>query len=433
MALITPGVPTPRHNAPTLWFWQLGLQDQTGVHNLAVRHFDALVQAAAKERDRTAPPGSPADGDTYVIPPTPAATGAWTGQNGNIAMWLEDTWYFVAPFEGLGVWIEEEDIVLFWQGTVWVQLAGQMGPPGAQHVGLHWDGTPAYGNDGAVLLFESGPTGATIGDVRAVNPDNTGPAFMIQSGTSRDTALTTHVTGTSWLADGETSHTVLDASVPANRWCWVEFVEEPTAGFTYSFPTVTTGLEFLSAFDLLGGDAQKLEVTEIANCNARAGTGTNRTAYRWNHGALDITPTQCAVSLIQKTFGSDDIAMALNLADENNFHAVYIDNSGGAGGIVFKYVGGSFGLMGTFLPQLDMRYRLERRDNLIWLFEGGFGNEVLINTWPADAALTSVQVGLVHNGLPTGGAEISNIGVHEVAAETGIDYLELFTDWTVNP
>lgn len=44
----------------------------------------------------TAPPGSPADGDTYFIPLTPAATGLWAGHEGQSAQWdaVNSEWDF---------------------------------------------------------------------------------------------------------------------------------------------------------------------------------------------------------------------------------------------------------------------------------------------------------------------------------------------------
>jgi hypothetical protein len=36
-------------------------------HNEALRLLDAMVQLAVLDRDLTAPPGSPADGDRYIV------------------------------------------------------------------------------------------------------------------------------------------------------------------------------------------------------------------------------------------------------------------------------------------------------------------------------------------------------------------------------
>ena len=52
-------------------------------HNEALRLLDGLVQLAVLDRDLTAPPGSPADGDRYIV--ASGATGDWAGWDLNVA------------------------------------------------------------------------------------------------------------------------------------------------------------------------------------------------------------------------------------------------------------------------------------------------------------------------------------------------------------
>ena len=44
-------------------------------HNEALRLLDGLVQLAVLDRDLTAPPGAPADGDRYIVASAPQALG----------------------------------------------------------------------------------------------------------------------------------------------------------------------------------------------------------------------------------------------------------------------------------------------------------------------------------------------------------------------
>ena len=46
-------------------------------HNEAIRLLDAVVQLSVLDRDLTAPPAIPADGDRYIV--APAATCLWAG------------------------------------------------------------------------------------------------------------------------------------------------------------------------------------------------------------------------------------------------------------------------------------------------------------------------------------------------------------------
>ena len=59
---------------------------------------DQLVQPAVKSRTTATPPGSPAEGDTYIV--APSATGAWSGKDKSFACWLSGAWSFMTPAEG---------------------------------------------------------------------------------------------------------------------------------------------------------------------------------------------------------------------------------------------------------------------------------------------------------------------------------------------
>lgn len=51
---------------------------------------------------QTSPPGSPNDGDRYLV--TATATGAWSGQENNIASYRCGTWTFHTPLDGQMIW-----------------------------------------------------------------------------------------------------------------------------------------------------------------------------------------------------------------------------------------------------------------------------------------------------------------------------------------
>lgn len=65
-------------------------------------------QDSVKDKDLTAPPGSPATGDRYIVAAT--ATGAWAGQEEKIAEWDGATWVFTTPNEGFATTVEDENV-----------------------------------------------------------------------------------------------------------------------------------------------------------------------------------------------------------------------------------------------------------------------------------------------------------------------------------
>lgn len=80
-------------------------------------------QDSVIDKDLTAPPGSPTTGDRYLIgldTSAAVATGAWAGQDGNIAEWNGSSWDFTAPAAGYHVTADDEDDGIYiFGGTTW--------------------------------------------------------------------------------------------------------------------------------------------------------------------------------------------------------------------------------------------------------------------------------------------------------------------------
>ena len=86
-------------------------------HNEALRLLDAMVQLAVLDRDLSAPPGSPADGDRYIV--GSGTTGAWAGWDGSVAYWVDGAWMRLVPRPGWQAWVEDENLLLLFDGSAW--------------------------------------------------------------------------------------------------------------------------------------------------------------------------------------------------------------------------------------------------------------------------------------------------------------------------
>jgi Protein of unknown function (DUF2793) len=91
-------------------------------HNDAIRALDAIVQIGVADRDLTMPPASPAEGASYIV--ATGASGVWSGKDHKIAVWQDGAWAFYAPREGWIAWVADEDVLLAWDGTAWINAAG---------------------------------------------------------------------------------------------------------------------------------------------------------------------------------------------------------------------------------------------------------------------------------------------------------------------
>lgn len=72
---------------------------------------------SVKDRGLTAPPGSPAAGDSYIV--ATSATGDWETHDGKIAVWDGTAWVFAQPRNGWLAWIEDESVLSAYQGSAW--------------------------------------------------------------------------------------------------------------------------------------------------------------------------------------------------------------------------------------------------------------------------------------------------------------------------
>lgn len=75
------------------------------------------LQIGVKDRDLTAPPGSPSEGDAYIV--DGPATGAWTGHENDIAIFIGGVWTFLGPemAQGNGIWVDDEGVRVQWNPT----------------------------------------------------------------------------------------------------------------------------------------------------------------------------------------------------------------------------------------------------------------------------------------------------------------------------
>ncbi len=90
-------------------------------HNEAIRALDAIVQLAVIDRDLSTPPGAPADGGRYLV--APGAMGAWSGKDGNVAAWQDGAWAFFVPQTGWLVWVADEERLVCFDGSDFVDAA----------------------------------------------------------------------------------------------------------------------------------------------------------------------------------------------------------------------------------------------------------------------------------------------------------------------
>ncbi|MDR7039429.1 hypothetical protein J2X36_004205 [Methylobacterium sp. BE186] len=90
-------------------------------HNEALTLLDALVQLACLDKDRTAPPPNPAEGDRYLLA-APNPTGAWAGLSGQIARFEDGVWIGLQPRPGWLAYLADEGELYLYGAAGWAPL-----------------------------------------------------------------------------------------------------------------------------------------------------------------------------------------------------------------------------------------------------------------------------------------------------------------------
>lgn len=121
---------TPRYAMPLLDAAQA--QKHVTV-NEALSRADALGAGRVERRDLATPPAGATDGAAYIV--AAGAGGDWAGREGELALFLNGGWEFVAPWEGASFWVAAERLRVTRDGGTWV--GGHLGgvPSGAATLG----------------------------------------------------------------------------------------------------------------------------------------------------------------------------------------------------------------------------------------------------------------------------------------------------------
>lgn len=155
------------------------------------------------DRDDTAPPVSPVDGEAYLVKAT--GTGAWAGHDGDIALYISNAWAFKEAVVGMMLYVIDEAAAIVFNGTTWDVLStgGTITAANASEVNTGTNTTKFVNPDALagsnfgiktveVLLADPGGSAVTTGDGIAffrVPPDMNG-MNLIACGAVLDTAGT---------------------------------------------------------------------------------------------------------------------------------------------------------------------------------------------------------------------------------------------------
>ena len=124
---------TQRFSLPLL---SAGQAQKELFHNESLLVADSLICGAVEESARDDPPPAPEAGDCYIVGNSP--TGDWSSHPGQLAMYSEAGWRFVAPVDGLAMLDKSSGAMTIYRDGVWeegIVRASSVVIDGAQVVG----------------------------------------------------------------------------------------------------------------------------------------------------------------------------------------------------------------------------------------------------------------------------------------------------------
>ncbi len=155
-------------------------------HNDALSRLDVVVQLAVIDTALTAPPGSPAEGDRYLV--ADGATGAWAGHDGDIAAFIDGAWVLIEARPGWIAFDQATNAVLVRHDDSWVGIGSFLGAVARLGVNTGADDTNRLAVRSNAVLFTGVEAGAGgTGDVRFVidkEADGDTASLLFQSGFS---------------------------------------------------------------------------------------------------------------------------------------------------------------------------------------------------------------------------------------------------------
>lgn len=105
---------TPRLGAPYI----ITSQSQKEVtHNMALNILDSYTQTAAETSTLSIPPASPIEGGLWLV--SSGGAGSWAGHDNELAQFIGGAWQFYLPFEGMVIWLKDENLVTRYFSGQW--------------------------------------------------------------------------------------------------------------------------------------------------------------------------------------------------------------------------------------------------------------------------------------------------------------------------
>ena len=248
--------------------------------NEALRRLDALVQVTVQSAALATPPGSPTEGQRWIV--AAAATGAWVGQSGKIAAWQDGAWVFYAPLDGWSaVDISSDTPLLYNAGTgIWTGLITGVFSDAAFTLQDDIDSTKQ-------ARFQI--AGFTAGATRVFTLPDVSGTLAVLSGVAQTFQNTTTFSATSVTVGSSAAASTLGIGTGATTSGVTKAVNIGTAGLSGSTTNVTIGSAVAGALGTLTINSPTVTFGSSVSAIAMAAANVSALYLGLGGGTADAT------------------------------------------------------------------------------------------------------------------------------------------------
>lgn len=209
-------------------------------HNEALAVLDALVQLSVADRTRSSAPAEPVEGDRHIV--GVSALGEWLGWDGSVAVFSAGGWLRMNPRPGWRAWIENEGVLVVWDGIAW-QTQAPIGNPLLLGINTIADTVNRLAVKSDDISFSHDDATPGTGSLR----------ISANKATSAQTSSLIFKTGWSGRAEfGLAGSDNFSIKVSADGMTWVEALLIDPATGAVSLPATQNPIRVLTAEDTSG-------------------------------------------------------------------------------------------------------------------------------------------------------------------------------------
>lgn len=243
-------------------------------------------------KDLNDPPASPSTGDRYIVSQgAPPATGAWAGEDNNIAEWNGSSWDFTTTQEGFALWITSEDVQYVYNGTAWAKIGTTI---------THSNLLSLQGGNGGSELYHltnaehSSITGSKTANTVFAAPDGSAGVAGFRALVANDIPQTLD---SAWITDFDDQvNNVIDGLISAgtNTNITVTYVNDTSLSWSVATAGTVDGSPGVASFDssnftVNGNGHVSINAASLEHGNLTGLGDDDHTQYMHNTSARTVT------------------------------------------------------------------------------------------------------------------------------------------------